>query len=319
MTIEPNASPRVLDEAHGNGWALYNADAIDLMRQMPDRSVDCAVYSPPYANLYTYSDSMLDMGNCVDMAEFIKHYEYAIRELYRVMRPGRVVCVDCKDLVVYKGSSEDSMAGLVDFPGELIRIHKAVGFSWHSRVTIWRSPVTEMQKTKAHGLLYKQLRKDSTFSRMGMPVYVLMFRKWAPDEEEGKDVVPVSHSQDEFPLDTWQRWASPVWTDVDFTNVLNVTKAREDRDEKHMCPMPLDITERCLALYSNPGEVVFSPFAGIGSEGHQALRMGRKFVGCELKRSYFDTARANLAAVEPNGRGQTLDLMSLFGRNGSAK
>lgn len=287
---------KVLNEAHGKHWSLYNADAVEFARSMPDDSVDHVVYSPPYANLYTYSDSMLDMGNCQNDAEFFAHYTFLVAELYRILRPGRVLCLDCKDLVNYAGSSEDGMAGLRDFPGELARIHREAGFSWHSRVTIWRDPVTEMQKTKAHGLLYKQLRTDSTFSRMGLPMYVLMFRKWADDEKRG--VSAVTHTADEFTLDQWQRWASPVWSDIDFTNVLNVRAAREDKDEKHMAPMPLDVIERCVGLYSNPGDVVFSPFAGIGSEGYQAVKMGRRFVGTELKASYFKSATENLREAE---------------------
>lgn len=301
---------KVLDEAHGDAWAAYHADCVDLMRQMPSNSVDLSVYSPPYANLYTYGDSELDMGNCVDDSEFLEHYRFAVDELYRVMRPGRVVCVECKDLVDYAGSCKTGMAGLRDFPGELVRIHKAAGFSWHSRVTIWRNPVTEMQKTKAHGLLYKQLRTDSTFSRMGMPVYVLMFRKWALDDEAREFVKPVPHTSDSFGLDQWQRWASPVWSDVDFTDVLPVHAAREEKDEKHMCPMPLDVIRRCVGLYSNPGDTVLSPFMGIGSEGHVALSEGRRFVGAELKASYFKQAVANLRAVEPNAKGSQVSMFA---------
>lgn len=286
-----------LDSRHGTDWTLYRGDCVDVVRQMPDCSVDFSVYSPPFANLYTYSDSERDMGNCEDDAEFLEHYAFLVRELYRCLRPGRLVAVHCKDLVNYKSSA--GMAGLRDFPGDLIRVHQAAGFSYHSRVTIWKCPVTEQQRTKAHGLLYKQLRKDSTFSRQGLAEYVLVFRKWARDDsdEDQALVERVGHTFDSFPLERWQEWASPVWMDIDQTDVLNTEAAREDRDSKHMCPLQLDLIERCLTLWSNPGNVVLSPFAGVGSEGHVSLRLGRKFVGVELKESYFLEAARNLSAA----------------------
>jgi DNA modification methylase len=286
---------RCLDEAHGERWSLYNADCVDLARQIPDRSIDMAVYSPPFANLYTYSDSMLDMGNCDDDREFLEHYRFLVDELHRIMVPGRLVAVHCKDLVNYKG--RDGMAGLRDFPGDLIRVHQAAGFALHSRVTIWKCPVTEMQRTKAHGLLYKTLRADSTFSR------VRARRVPARVPEVGArgrgELRQAGATQGEdFTLDQWQQWASPVWMDVDQTNVLNVEAAREDGDEKHMCPLQLDVIERAVGLWSNPGDIVFSPFAGIGSEGHGSLLLGRSFLGVELKPSYFQSAIPYLKAAE---------------------
>lgn len=221
-----------LDSRHGTDWTLYRGDCVDVVRQMPDCSVDFSVYSPPFANLYTYSDSERDMGNCEDDAEFLEHYAFLVRELYRCLRPGRLVAVHCKDLVNYKSSA--GMAGLRDFPGDLIRVHQAAGFAYHSRVTVWKCPVTEQQRTKAHGLLYKQLRKDSTFSRQGLAEYVLVFRKWARDEDQAL-VERVGHTFESFPLERWQEWASPVWMDIDQTDVLNTEAAREDRDSKHMC------------------------------------------------------------------------------------
>lgn len=299
---------KVENAAEGDGWFAAQADCVDFVRQLPDRSVDLAVYSPPFANLYCYSDSARDMGNSLDDADFLEHYRYLVRELLRAMRPGRLVAVHCKDLVNYKG--RDGMAGLRDFPGELVRVHTEEGFAYHSRVTIWKCPVTEMQRTKAHGLLYKQLRRDSTFSRQGLAEYVLLFRRWATDEDLEADVQPVTHTKDEFPLDQWQQWASPVWMDIDQTNVLNVAMAREDRDEKHMCPLQLDVIERCVGLWSNPGDIVFSPFMGVGSEGYQALKMGRRFVGSELKESYWQHACKHLeqAAREAGGHGAQLGL-----------
>ena len=286
-------SVMVQQEAHGKDWTLYQADCVDFARQMPSASVDYSVYSPPFASLYIYSDSVCDLGNCADDAEFMEQYRYLVREMHRVLRPGRVVSVHCKDLVNYKG--RDGMAGLRDFPGEIIKLHVDEGFAYHSRVTIWKDPVIEMQRTKAHGLLYKQLRADATFSRQGLAEYVLTFRKWA---KEGEDVGPVTHTRDDFPLDQWQQWASPVWTDIRQTNVLNVKQARSGNDEKHICPLQLDLIERCIVLWSNPGETVFSPFAGIGSEGVCALKLGRKFLGTELKESYWRDACGYLRASQ---------------------
>jgi len=297
---------KVNDEAIGEGWALYCGDCTEVIRGLPDASMGLAVYSPPFSSLYTYSDSERDMGNSASDAEFIEHYEFMIRELYRILRPGRLAAVHCKDLVNYQNSS--GRAGLRDFPGELIRAHERAGFTFHSRVTVWKCPVTEMQRTKAHGLLYKQLRTDSSFSRQGLAEYVLLFRKWA---EEGQEIAPVTHTEADFPLDQWQEWASPVWMNIDQTNVLNVEQARADRDEKHMCPLQLDLIERCVKLWSNPGDVVFSPFAGIGSEGYVALRAGRRYCGIELKPEYFKHAVRNVG--ESNRQLTLTDLMRRVG------
>jgi DNA modification methylase len=282
--------PKVFEEAMGPGFALYNGDCAEVARALPDNSVGLAVYSPPFSSVYTYSGSERDMGNSGSDAEFIRHYSFLLKQLYRILRPGRLAAVHCKDLVNYANSS--GRAGLRDFPGELIRAHERAGFTFHSRVTVWKCPVTEMQRTKAHGLLYKQLRTDSSFSRQGLAEYVLLFRKWA---KEGEEISPVTHTEADFPLDQWQEWASPVWMNIDQTNVLNVEQARSDRDEKHMCPLQLDLIERCVKLWSNPGDVVFSPFAGIGSEGYVALRAGRSFVGIELKPEYFKHAVRNVS------------------------
>lgn len=279
----------VLDQREGERWILYQGDCVEVIRGIPDASIGLSVYSPPFANLYTYSDSERDMGNCEDDAEFFEHYAHLLPELLRATRPGRLSAVHCKDLVDYKGSA--GRAGLRDFPGEIIRAHEAAGWKYHSRITIWKSPVREMQRTKAHGLLYKQLRRDSTFSRQGLAEYVLVFRKWAEEDEE---ISPVEHTEATFPLDQWQEWASPVWMDIQQTNVLNVEIAREDGDEKHMCPLQLDLIERCVKLWSNAGDLVFSPFAGIASEGVVSLKAGRLFAGSELKRSYFDRGADNL-------------------------
>ncbi|NIJ40367.1 DNA modification methylase [Parvibaculum indicum] len=313
-------------------WAAYQGDCVDIVAQMPDGSVDFSVYSPPFSGLYIYNDSIADMGNSADDDEFFEHYRFLARELYRVTRPGRLVAVHCKDLVFYK--SQRGTAGLRDFPGELIRVHQEAGFNFHSRVTIWRCPVREMTKTKAHGLLYKQLRADSSFSRQGLPEYLVVFRKWAG---EGEGIAPVTHANPEnaeelaaesaraseralgagvelspedarrmagFPLGQWQDYASPVWMDTRETDVLNAH--REPDDEKHICPMPLDITTRATMLWSNPGDVVLSPFMGIGSEGVVALRQRRRFIGIELKESYWRQACRYLAHEEQEAAAPTI-------------
>jgi hypothetical protein len=283
---------QVLDHAEGRNWALWRGDCVEVARQLPDACIDLALYSPPFANLYCYSDDDRDMGNAEDDEQFLRHYGFLVAELHRMMRPGRLVAVHCKELVNYKG--RDGKAGLRDFPGELVRLHQSAGFAYHSRITIEKDPVVEMQRTKAHGLLYRQLRADSTFSRQGLAEYVLVFRRWPESEAEEEAVVPVTHTKDGFPLKRWQEWANPIWRGIRQTHVLNVEAAREDRDEKHMCPLQLDVIERALVLWSNPGEVVFSPFAGIGSEGVGALRLGRKFIGTELKAEYFRNGAENL-------------------------
>jgi DNA modification methylase len=281
---------KCINDVHGDGFAAYHGDCVEVVSQLPDNSIGHAIYSPPFSNLYIYSESERDMGNSASDDEFLEHYRFLVREIYRCLKPGRIAAVHCKDLVNYKG--RDGMAGLRDFPGELIRIHQEEGFSYHSKCTIWKDPVIEMQRTKAHGLLYKQLRADSTFSRQGMAEYLIAFRKWADDD--GVGVEPVTHTRTDFELDQWQRWASPIWMDIRQTHVLNVQAAREDQDEKHICPLQLDVIERSLVLWSNPGDVVLSPFMGIGSEGYVSLQQGRKFVGVELKESYFQQSVKNL-------------------------
>lgn len=285
-----------LSEAHGGGFAVYHGDCTDILRQMPEGCFDFAVFSPPFSGLYIYNDSIADMGNSATDEEFLAHYRYFVRELYRTMRPGRLVAVHCKDLVFYR--TQRGTAGLRDFPGMLVREHEAAGFNFHSRVTIWRCPVREMTKTKAHGLLYKQLRADSTFSRQGLPEYLCVFRKWAADED--LQVSPVTHTHESFPLDQWQEWASPVWMDTRETDVLNAERA--PNDEKHICPMPLDLTKRAITLWSNAGDTVLSPFMGIGSEGVASLELGRRFVGMELKREYFEQAIQHLEARDRQAR-----------------
>jgi hypothetical protein len=288
----------------GRDWTLYVGDCVDVARTLPDASVHFSVFSPPFSNLYTYSDAMEDMGNSASDDEFFAHFDYLIPELHRVTVPGRLCAVHCKQLVNYKG--RDGMAGLRDFRGDIIRHFTAAGWAYHSEVCIWKDPVIEMQRTKAHGLLYKQLRADSSFSRQGMAEYLLVFRRWPKSEDDAARVAPVTHTKDSFPLEQWQRYASPVWMDIRQTRVLNVEQARESQDEKHICPLQLDVIERALELWTNPGDVVLSPFAGIGSEGVVSLQMHRRFVGIELKRAYADAAVRYLRDAERDASMTTL-------------
>ncbi len=273
---------KCLADKHDKRYAAYNGDCVDVVSQLPENSVDFSVYSPPFVNLFVYSDSERDMGNCTDNEEFFKHYRYLIKEKMRVTKTGRLSAVHCTELPARKFI--DGYIGLKDFPGEIIKAHEEEGWIYHSRVTIWRDPVVEMTRTKALGLLYKQLQKDSTKSRMGMADYILVFKK------PGENAEPVEQDAGKFPVSQWQKWASPVWMDIDQTRTLNCRMAKEQNDERHMCPLQLDVIERCLYMWSNLNDVVLSPFMGIGSEGVCSLQAGRRFIGVELKQSYFNQA-----------------------------
>jgi DNA modification methylase len=272
--------------ADGDGWRLYHGDCVRVAKQLPAESVDFSVFSPPFADLFTYSNDLQDMGNCSDMSEFTKHFEILIEEIARVMVPGREVAVHCVDLLSTKW--KHGKIQFQDFSGEIIRAFWRHDFLFHSRICIWKSPVTEMQRTKAHGLLYKTLKADSCDSRVGCADYLLVFRK------PGENPRPVTKDPGTYPVDKWQEVASPVWLTIDQGNVLNTDGARDHADEKHICPLQLDVIERAVVLWTNPGDLVYSPFAGIGSEGYQSLKLGRRFVGSELKESYFRQACANL-------------------------
>lgn len=274
----------------GNSWAVYVADCIEIMNGLPEGIVDLAVFSPPFSDLFVYSDSERDMGNCGSHDEFMEHYAYFTQALYRVLKPGRVACVHCSDLPARK--SKDGFIGLHDFGGDLIRSHQDAGWVYHARCTIWKDPVIEMQRTKALGLLYKQLKKDSSRSRVGMPDYMLFFRK----DQENPD--PITHDPEELPVSMWQELASPVWMKVNQTKVLNGRQAKGEQDEKHICPLQLDVIERCITLYSNPGDLVLDPFNGIGSTGYQAVKMGRRYIGVELKPEYAKQAAKFLEQAE---------------------
>lgn len=287
----------------GGKWEMRLGDSIKLIADVPDNSIDLSVYSPPFSNLYIYSDALADMGNSADDEEFFTHYLFLIKELFRVTFPGRLSAVHCKDLPMY--ANRDGAAGLKDFPGMIIRAHEEAGWVYHSRVTIWKDPVIEMQRTKNHGLLYKNLRERGEVSRQGMADYMLVFRKWE-GVEGTTSPKPVIHDPKDFPLEQWQQWASPVWMDIRQTNVLNYRIARGQSDEKHICPLQLDVIERSVGLWSNPDDLVFSPFAGIGSEGYQAVKMGRRFLGFELKPNYFDQAVKHLKLAEEQAGTKTL-------------
>jgi len=277
-------------EYQGDSWGLFNADCVEVLAGLPEGLIDLAIFSPPFSDLFVYSDSERDMGNCGSHAEFMDHYRFFAKNLFRAMKPGRITCVHCTDLPSRKG--RDGFIGLHDFSGDLIQAHQEAGFVYHARCTIWKDPVVEMQRTKALGLLYKQLKKDSAMSRVGMPDYMLFFRK----DEVNPD--PITHEPDDLPVDMWQELASPVWMTVRQGNVLNGRLARGQEDEKHICPLQLDVIERCLTLYSNPGDLVLDPFNGIGSTGFQALKMGRKYLGIELKPEYAKQAAKFLNEAE---------------------
>jgi DNA modification methylase len=290
----------VIDQCVTDRFAAYHGDCIDVLRSLPDESVHYSVFSPPFASLYTYSASPRDMGNCAGHDDFMAHFRFLVPELLRVTKPGRNLSMHCMNLPTSK--ARDGYIGLTDFRGMLIRAFVECGWIYHSEVVIWKDPVTAMQRTKALGLLHKQIRKDSCMSRQGIPDYLVTFRK------PGDNPEPVSHA-DDLPVDMWQRYASPVWMDINPSRTLQHRSVREDEDERHICPLQLDVIERALHLWSAPDDVVLSPFMGIGSEGDCALRMGRRFVGAELKASYYAQAVANLrsAVVESTAQG------SMFG------
>jgi DNA modification methylase len=268
-------------------YALYQGDCVDVLSGLPENSIDFVVYSPPFSSLYTFSDSDRDMGNSRDYNEFGKHYRFLSRELLRVLKPGRQLAIHCMNLPTSK--VRHGHIGIQDFRGDLIRWHEADGFYYHSEVCIWKDPVTAMQRTKAIGLLYKQLRKDSTISRAGIPDYLVVMRK------PGENPEPVTHTHEEFPVDLWERYASPVWMDINASDTLQKDSARDEADERHIVPLQLEVIRRALRLWSNPGDTVLTPFLGIGSEAYEAVKNRRRAIGVELKPSYFEQAAANVA------------------------
>ena len=281
---------KVKGQARGLDWFMYNGDCVEVTKGIPDNSIHYSIFSPPFSSLYTYSDSLEDMGNCKDDEEFFNQFKFLIKELYRVMMPGRLVSFHCMNLPTSK--QNDGFIGIKDFRGQLIKAFQDEGFIYHSEVCIWKDPVVAMQRTKALGLLHKQIKKDSSMSRQGIPDYLVTMRKPGDNPER------VTHTNESFPVDVWQRYASPVWMDINPSDTLQKESAREEKDEKHICPLQLQVIERGINLWTNLGDIVLSPFGGIGSEGYVAVKKGRKYIGIELKESYYKQAVSNLKVAE---------------------
>lgn len=311
---------KVIDQQITDSYAIYNADTVEVAQSMPTESMDFSVFSPPFASLYTYSNSDRDMGNVKSHEEFWEQYRYLITEQFRVMKPGRNIAIHCMNLPSSK--QNDGFIGVKDFRGDIIREYQAAGFIYHSEVCIWKDPVLAMQRTKALGLLHKQVKKDSTMSRQGLPDYVVVMRKpgdnSAPVNGEFEyyvgDNPPDSFDRYErddgrlyflpgargTSIDVWQKYASPIWDDINQTDTLNFREGRDNDDERHICPLQLDVIERCIQLWSNPGETVWTPFMGIGSEVYMAVKLGRKGFGVELKPSYYQLACRNIEQASKN-------------------
>lgn len=369
----------VINQASGKNWQLFHGDCCEVAKDLPDNSIDFCIHSPPFSALYIYSDSESDMGNCADHEEFFRHYSYLIRELFRVMVSGRLVAIHCKDLPKY--ANRDGTSGLFDFPGMCIAAFESAGFCYHSRVTIWKCPVTERERTNNNGLLHKTVKRDRSQIRQGMADYMIVMRKppvgtllsakpiisngfdeyigsedprttdlphpskyartgtlkaqslddaeveslareiqstaceWndggmSIDQAREEAIKRLRQTQQEAnsSVTIWRRYAEPVWWDIDQTNVLNFKLATSEQDEKHICPLQLDVIKRSIQLWSDRDEVVLSPFAGIGSEGVGALEMGRKFIGIELKETYFNHAQKFLRVAESTARNQSRSL-----------
>lgn len=288
----------VIDQLVTDRFSMYHGDCVEVVRGLPADSVDYSIFSPPFSSLYTYSNSAHDMGNVRDDGEFFEHFAYLVGELRRVIKPGHLVSFHCMDLPTSK--ERNGHIGLRDFPGDLIRAFEREGFYYHSKVTIWKDPVTAMQRTKALGLLHKTVRGNATMTRQGIADYLVTMR-------DPRDVVErVTHGE-EYPVSLWQNVASPVWMDINASDTLQYQSAREHDDERHIAPLQLEVIRRGVRLWTNPDDIVLSPFAGIGSEGYVALQEGRRFVGVELKASYYRQAVANLGRAENEGQ-QRMDL-----------
>lgn len=297
---------KVLDQVVTDDYAVYNGDSTEVIQGIEDNSIDYSIFSPPFASLYTYSNSNRDMGNSRTRSEFYKHFEFLAKELFRVIKKGRLLSFHCMNLPTSK--QNDGYIGIHDFRGEMVRIFENAGFVFHSEVCIWKDPVVAQQRTKALGLLHKQIVKDSSMSRQGIPDYLVTMRKLGDNEEpisggfeyyNGTDEFNETFNPDDGRLNrgsimTWQRYASPVWMDINPSNTLQHRSCRSEKDERHICPLQLEVIERALQLWSNPGDTVLSPFGGIGSEGYQSLKMGRKTILCELKKEYFAQIPGNM-------------------------
>ena len=280
----------VLNQVIKENYSLYNGDSCEIMTTIPDNSIHYSIFSPPFADLYVYSNSERDMGNCKNKSEFYEHFRFIVKELYRIMMNGRLVSFHCMNLPTSK--QRDGFIGITDFRGELIRLFEECGFIYHSEVCIWKDPVIAMQRTKALGLLHKQIKKDSAMCRQGIADYLVTMRKPGDNPEK------ITHTNESFPVQVWQNYASPVWMDINPSNTLQRTSAREEKDEKHICPLQLDVIKRGINLWTNPNDIVFTPFMGIGSEVYQSLKMGRRGIGIELKESYYNQAVINCENAE---------------------
>lgn len=283
--------PEVINQSIEENFALYNGDSCEVIKGLPENSIHYTLFSPPFASLYTYSNSDRDMGNCKNDNEFYEHFKFLAAELYRVTMPGRLLSFHCMDLPKMK--ERDGVIGLKDFPAIIRQVFEDWGFIYHSRVTIWKNPVTEMQRTKALGLLHKQIKKDSAMNRQGIPDYILTMRK------PGENPERIAHTDETFPCDVWQQYASPVWMDIRQSDTLQKNSAREEKDERHICPLQLEVIRRCIGLWTNPGDIVLDPFGGIGSVPYVARKLDRRAVACELKESYYNQMVANVKATEP--------------------
>ena len=276
---------KILNQVVKGNYSLYHGDNVEVMKGIPSDSIHYTIFSPPFASLYVYSNSDRDMGNSKNDNQFYEHFRYLVKELFRVTMPGRLLSFHCMNIPLMK--ERDGVIGLKDFRGELIKLFQEEGFIYHSEVTIWKNPVVEMQRTKALGLLHKQIKKDSAMCRQGIPDYLVTMRK------PGENPERVTHTQESFPVDVWQNYASPVWMDIKQSNTLQKKSARADKDERHICPLQLDVIKRGIELWTNPNDIVLDPFNGIGSSAYTALRLGRRAIGMELKDTYFEQSVAN--------------------------
>lgn len=323
-----NSGMMVLDQAKGDAWALYHSDCIEMMRGLPANSVHYSIFSPPFAALYTFSDDPRDVSNNRDDRVFWEHYGFVLDGVFRALKPGRMLSIHCMDLPT--SITRDGFIAIRDFSGDNIRICQDVGFHYHSKVTIRKDPVVAMQRTKALGLLHKQIVKDSAMSRMGIADYIITMRKPGDNDEPVSGIFETYYgddqSDDEMTSEAkrswdrgggrsfdahksiliWQRYADPVWSDINQSDTLSFRMAREEHDERHISPLQLTPVRRCIDLWTNPGDVVLSPFAGIGTAGYVAVEMGRRFVGAELKASYYRQAVANLRVAEHAAHGGSL-------------
>lgn len=278
---------KTINQVVTDRYSIYNGDSCELMTKIPDNSIHYSIYSPPFADLYVYSNSERDMGNCKTKSEFYEHFRYIVKELNRITIPGRLTSFHCMNLPTSK--QRDGFIGITDFRGDLIKLFQEEGWIYHSEVVIWKDPVIAMQRTKALGLLHKQIKKDSCMCRQGIPDYLVTMRKVGDNPER------VTHTNDTFPVNVWQKYASPVWMDINPSDTLQRTSARDEKDEKHICPLQLEVIKRGIDLWTNPNDIVFTPFMGIGSEVYQALKQDRRGIGIELKESYYNQAVKNCA------------------------